>query len=521
MGRVVVAACAGPKGRDNSLPSEVALGNAASGPWKSLKLAPNAPARTRLIYKGAGRSHSLSVSARLLPSLRWLSIPLACVCFSTSEAVIFDSTADPGFNTTAPGGSLSGSGWQFQGQWGGFLATPIAPQYFISAEHIGGTIGQQFILNSIAYTTVAVFDDPNSDLRIWKISGTFPSNEIAPLSTAPNEIGKDLVVFGRGLQRGAPVLDGGNFLHGWLFGAGDSVQRWGTNTASSTIDGGLGIGQLLGAEFNHGLNSTECDLSAGDSAGAVFLQDPADNVWKLAGINYAIDGSYKTSPSDPNLFDADLFDQNGFYFSDNSPATGPGSFYASRIASNLPFIRNAIGVPQPIAAVSRKIHGAAGTFDLNLPTTGMPALECRSGGGSGVYQVIMNFAGNVTVSGASVTAGVGTVSGFSVNGAAVTVNLTGIANAQWLVITLSGVTEGTQTGDTSIAMGVLLGDTTGDGSVNSADIGQTKSQSGQIVTAANFRQDVTADGSINSADISFVKAKSGTALARVTQAPGN
>jgi hypothetical protein len=61
-------------------------------------------------------------------------------------------------------------------------------------------------------------------------------------------------------------------------------------------------------------------------------------------------------------------------------------------------------------------------------------------------------------------------------------------------------------------MGVLLGDTTADASVNSADISQTKSRSGQVVGSGNFRSDVTVDGSLNSADISLVKSKSGTAL---------
>jgi hypothetical protein len=60
--------------------------------------------------------------------------------------------------------------------------------------------------------------------------------------------------------------------------------------------------------------------------------------------------------------------------------------------------------------------------------------------------------------------------------------------------------------------GVLLGDTTGDGVVNSADNSQTKSKSGQSVGASNFRNDVSVDGSLNSADISLVKSKSGTAL---------
>jgi hypothetical protein len=63
-------------------------------------------------------------------------------------------------------------------------------------------------------------------------------------------------------------------------------------------------------------------------------------------------------------------------------------------------------------------------------------------------------------------------------------------------------------------MKVLIGDTTADTSVNSADISQTKSQSGQAVTNSNFREDVNVDGSLNSADISLVKSKSGTALSQ-------
>jgi hypothetical protein len=78
---------------------------------------------------------------------------------------------------------------------------------------------------------------------------------------------------------------------------------------------------------------------------------------------------------------------------------------------------------------------------------------------------------------------------------------------------LNGVTDvASNNGPVSAVMGLLVGDTTADGSVNSADIGQTKSQSGHLVTSSNFREDVTVDGSINSADIGLVKSKSGTAL---------
>jgi hypothetical protein len=61
-------------------------------------------------------------------------------------------------------------------------------------------------------------------------------------------------------------------------------------------------------------------------------------------------------------------------------------------------------------------------------------------------------------------------------------------------------------------MAVLAGDTTANGHVNSSDISQTQSQSGQPVTAANFREDVTVNGLINSSDIALVQAQSGTAL---------
>jgi hypothetical protein len=64
-------------------------------------------------------------------------------------------------------------------------------------------------------------------------------------------------------------------------------------------------------------------------------------------------------------------------------------------------------------------------------------------------------------------------------------------------------------------MGILLGDTTADGTVNSADITQVRRQSGNVAhddPGANFREDITADGTINSADITAVRRQSGSAL---------
>ncbi len=85
---------------------------------------------------------------------------------------------------------------------------------------------------------------------------------------------------------------------------------------------------------------------------------------------------------------------------------------------------------------------------------------------------------------------------------------------QTITVSLSNVTDsaGNSSSTVDAPMDILLGDTTSDRAVNSADISQTKSQSGQAVSASNFRGDVTASGEINSSDISLVKSKSGTAL---------
>jgi hypothetical protein len=170
----------------------------------------------------------------------------------------------------------------------------------------------------------------------------------------------------------------------------------------------------------------------------------------------------------------------------------------------------------PLSAVSRHTHDSISPpFDINLPLSGGLGIECRRGTGanSDQHQIVVTFPTPIVgVSSATVSSGTGSVSNFVASDNVVYVNLTGVANAQRLTVTLQGVNDGTNVADVPIPMGVLLGDTNSDGFVNSADIGQTKAQSGHSVTTSNFREDVNLDGFLNSADIGLVKSKSGTAL---------
>ena len=117
-------------------------------------------------------------------------------------------------------------------------------------------------------------------------------------------------------------------------------------------------------------------------------------------------------------------------------------------------------VPAVSSAVSRKTHGAAGPFNINLPLValgGAVGIEDRSGAVAGEHQMVVTFASPVTVGSAAVTTGTGSVDSSNVAGAVVTINLTGVANAQRLGVTLGSVSDGTNLGSVMIPMGVLIG----------------------------------------------------------------
>ena len=176
--------------------------------------------------------------------------------------------------------------------------------------------------------------------------------------------------------------------------------------------------------------------------------------------------------------------------------------------------------PMVQSAVSRKTHGSAGTFDVNLALSGTPGIECRAGDATNDYTMVVTFLANVSVNGspqAAVTAGSGTVGSggvsnggiVTISGNVVTIPLTNVANAQTIDVTLNSVNGST---NITIPMSVLIGDTNANGTVNAADVAQTKGRLGQTVVAANFRSDVNGNGSINAGDTAIIKQNSGTSL---------
>jgi hypothetical protein len=298
------------------------------------------------------------------PYLKYILVCALAVPLFSARGVIFLSTADITHNTTAPEGALAGSGWQYEGQWGSFLGTPIASQYFITAKHVGGSVGDTFTYQGASYRTTAYYPDSQTDLAIWKVAADFP--DFAPLYTGSDEVGKDLVVIGRGTQRGAEYTLGSTAL-GWKYGPADHVQRWGENVVSGVANLGTGLGQGLVADFDSAGLPNEAQLSGGDSGGAVFIQE--NGVWKLAGINYGVLSVSENSSGTPS-FSAALYDVRGLYVKSSGawqqvPATEPSEipsfFAATRVSSRLDWI-DMVAVPEPAAwgvAMGMILLGAA------------------------------------------------------------------------------------------------------------------------------------------------------------------
>jgi hypothetical protein len=198
-----------------------------------------------------------------------------------------------------------------------------------------------------------------------------------------------------------------------------------------------------------------------------------------------------------------------------------GAIQDFNTAPNLVALAYDTGVPPPAQVtgiISRKVHGTAGTFDVDLRLPANPGIECRDGGANGGYALIFSFADPLTsIGGASVTSGTGTVRSNNIDDNDThnyIVNLTGVPNTQVITVNLTNVSDsaGNSSRAVSTSLGVLVGDTTANGVVSNTDVAAVKGQVAAPVTWSNFRNDVNANGVISNTDVSITKGQVGTSL---------
>ena len=284
-----------------------------------------------------------------------VTVTLIATASSPARAVV--TYGGTGQYLVPSSGPITTSGFQFEGQWqNSFLGTAIAPNYFITAAHLGGNVGDSFVYNGTTYTTTAQFNDPNSsDVTIWKVNGTFSS--YAPIYTVSNEVGQPFVVYGDSGPRGAQVMVNGTSYSGWYFTPASAVTSYGTSVVTGAgLVSGAPPGQFLTWQFNPSLGAMSASLAPGDSGGGVFIQQ--NGVYALAGINFAVDGPYNVhAANDPNYkasdaFNGAMYGQSGLFFDGTNTPLGatPATSYASRLSTEIAWIDSITGVvPEPSA----------------------------------------------------------------------------------------------------------------------------------------------------------------------------
>jgi uncharacterized protein (DUF1800 family) len=168
--------------------------------------------------------------------------------------------------------------------------------------------------------------------------------------------------------------------------------------------------------------------------------------------------------------------------------------------------------------VSRKIHGAAGPFDLPIDTSpainGNISIEPRAIGAG--HLIVFKFSESVNAPGTvSVidTGGLPIGNATSVaSGPEVRVNLANVPDRRRVTVTLSGVTGASGMLNATASLGFLIGDFNNSASVTAQDTSAVKVRAGHIADANTFRYDISVTGQVTAAAIAAVKSRVGITL---------
>jgi hypothetical protein len=169
------------------------------------------------------------------------------------------------------------------------------------------------------------------------------------------------------------------------------------------------------------------------------------------------------------------------------------------------------------SAVSRRVHGASGTFDLPLTLTAVgvvnhsPTIDPRQGPNQ---TIVFTFDKPLNAATVTINEGVATAGAPTFSGNAVVVPLSGVNNQQYVTVTLTNVasTDGGTGGAGEARVGFLLGDVNGSRVVSVADLGIVNSVLAQVVTASNYLKDVNVSGTLTLADKGITNANLTKAL---------
>jgi DNA-binding beta-propeller fold protein YncE len=360
------------------------------------------------------------------------------------------------------------------------------------------------VYNAYAYSTIAY--DLATGAQKWQAtySGTAQAGDL-PTAIVASPDGKRVYVTGLTSNN----VTGGDY--GTVaYDAASGAQIWVANYAQPGADFGMDVAVSPNSSLVFVTGESTGTLSHGDYATVIY--DAETGAEKFAG---RYDGPASADDVAAKLTVST--DGTRVFVAGYSAGAGTGDDFVTIAYDTL-----LIGVtPSPPVAVSgvvsRMTHGSAGTFDIALPLSGTPGIECRSGGSDNHFSLIFTFSNPLTsVGGATIASGTGKVrdSALSNDRRQYIVNLSGVINAQVLTVSLVNVNDSAGNHSNSIQgrIALLLGDENSNKVVSNTDVASIKAQVAAPVTSSNFRDDVNANGVISNTDVSSTKAQVGASL---------
>jgi hypothetical protein len=161
-----------------------------------------------------------------------------------------------------------------------------------------------------------------------------------------------------------------------------------------------------------------------------------------------------------------------------------------------------------VSAASRLTHGAAGTFDIAMPLTGVSGVEDRT---SSTYNAVFTFDAPVTSGEVTVLSGTATVGAISFSGNSMTAQLTGVTSAEVVTLHVQNINgDGLPHGD--VPFGFLTADVNSNRIVDRPDQQQIQANRNQPITASNFRDDINLSGAVDRPDLQSVQTNRGHSI---------
>lgn len=164
--------------------------------------------------------------------------------------------------------------------------------------------------------------------------------------------------------------------------------------------------------------------------------------------------------------------------------------------------------PVLLSAVSRKVHGSNGTFDIALSEQ-VSTIEPRLGP---VFAVVFNYNQAIEEAECYFAEGAGTMYPALIHNSTVTCQFNTPYTGLWVSVDVVVRSVHNTYGESLVRMGLLPGDVNGDCRVTTADKALVNANVAQFITSTNFRYDVNANGYLTVSDVGITNARIGTFL---------